>query len=224
MRQTSESGFVPGGAVDPEERPVIGARGVGKVSALTFDDGPNPGETDELLDFLAEHGLPAVFCVIGENIHAERGAELLRRIVADGHVLCNHTTSYADMGDWSPAAIEEDLIANLAIIRAALGDPVARVPYFRAPNGSWGRTPEVAVALGMQPLGVVGTIGDWATQDEATLTQNLRAAITPGQLVLAHDGGGDRYATVAAVKTVVAELLADGWRFTLPAGGLAGEE
>jgi endo-1,4-beta-xylanase len=214
--------FVLGGAVDPVPTEIDRAQGTGKVAALTFDDGPNPGETDELLDFLAENDLTAVFCVIGQNITAPGGAELLRRMVNEGHVLCNHTTSYADMGDWSHEAVEADLKENLAIIREALGDPEAQVPYFRAPNGSWGVTPEVAAALGMQPLGLGNLIFDWDGNDqsEATLTQNLRKAITPGAVVLVHDGGGVRETSVAAVRTVVAERLAEGWTFTLPAGGL----
>ncbi|WP_207457292.1 endo-1,4-beta-xylanase [Herbiconiux sp. SYSU D00978] len=218
---TPDPGFVKGGAENPTQTPVTASRGTGNVSALTFDDGPNPGETEALLDYLATNDLTATFCVIGQNITAPGGTEILKRIVADGHTLCNHTTSYADMGSWTQPAIEADLKENLRIIRAALGDPNAKVPYFRAPNGSWGKTPEVAVALGMQPLGVINTINDWATQDEAELTQNLRTAMKPGQLVLAHDGGGDRTATINAVKTVVSERLADGWTFTLPVGGVS---
>ena len=71
----------------------------------------------------------------------------------------------------------------------------------------------------MQPLAVINTISDWETQDVPTLTTNLRAAMKPGQVVLTHDGGGDRSGTLAAVQTVVSERLAAGWPFTLPAGG-----
>ncbi|WP_221653555.1 endo-1,4-beta-xylanase [Actinotalea ferrariae] len=211
---------VPGGAVNPTATPVAAAQGEGDVAALTFDDGPNPGETEELLDFLAANELPAVFCVIGENIQAPGGAEILRRIVEEGHTLCNHSTGYADMGAFTAEQVQADLVANLAIIREALGDPEAPVPYFRAPNGSWGVTPAVAVALGMQPLAVTGVIEDWVTQDVPTLTENLRTAMEPGRVVLTHDGGGDRYGTLEAVRTVVTERLAEGWTFTLPVGGL----
>ncbi len=214
----SAGDVAPGGAVNPVTAPVSLAQGTGDVAALTFDDGPNPGTTPALLDFLAEHDLHAVFCVIGQNVEAPGGAEILRRIVAEGHVLCNHSTGYADMGSWTADEARADLVANLAIIRDALGDPAYPVPFFRAPNGSWGATPAVAVALGMQPLAVVNTISDWETQDVATLTANLRAAMRPGELVLAHDGGGDRAGTLAAVETVVTERLADGWGFTFPVG------
>ena len=210
--------FVPGGAINPVTTPVTAAEGSGNVSALTFDDGPNGATTAALLDFLAERKIPATFCLIGQNVAAPGGADLVKRMVAEGHTLCNHSTDYADMGTLSPAQVEEKLKANLAIIRTALGDPQAKVPYFRAPNGSWGQTQPVAVALGMQPLAVINTISDWETQDVATLTTNLRTAMKPGQVVLTHDGGGDRAGTLAAVRTVVDERLADGWTFTLPKG------
>ena len=59
----------------------------------------------------------------------------------------------------------------------------------------------MAVELGLQPLGVTGTIDDWRTQDVPRLEANLRAAIRPGGIVLAHDGGGDRRGTVQALGT-----------------------
>lgn len=184
--------------------------------ALTFDDGPDPRTTPALLDCLAGHGIRAVFAVIGERILAPGGADILRRTVAEGHVLCSHSTSFADMGDWPADRVRADLERNHRIIQDVV--PGVAVPYWRAPNGSWGVTAEVAAELGMRPLGVVNTILDWQTQDVATLTANLRAAMRPGELVLCHDGGGDRRGTLAAVETVVAERLAAGWRFTLPEG------
>jgi endo-1,4-beta-xylanase len=142
----------------------------------------------------------------------------VQRMVREGHVLCNHSTSFADLRDWTESAIREDLTENSAIIRESLGDPGAAIAYFRAPNGNWGRSAEVAAQLGMRSLAVVNTIDDWNTQDLAVLMGNLRAAIKPGELVLAHDGGGDRESTVDAVIAVVDELLAQGWTFTLPQG------
>lgn len=194
---------------------VYRASGQGLTCALTFDDGPNGEHTSRLLDYLASRSIRAVFAVVGECIEANGGAELLRRIVADGHQLCNHSTSFADMGDMTAADVREDMVRNLEIIRAAVGD--VDVPYWRAPNGSWGVTESVAAELGMKPLAVINHIGDWATQDVDVLAQRLRTVATPGQLVLAHDGGGDRAGTVTAVEIVVDELLASGWTFTLPA-------
>jgi endo-1,4-beta-xylanase len=192
------------------------AQGAGLVAALTFDDGPDPRATPRLLDVLRGHGIRAVFAVVGESILAPGGADILRRTVAEGHVLCNHSTSFADMGGWPAERVRADLEDNLRIIREAAGS--VAVPFWRAPNGSWGVTAEVAAQLGMRPLAVTNTILDWETQDVPVLTERLRAALTPGELVLAHDGGGDRRGTVAAVEAVLADSLAAGWRFTLPDG------
>ena len=197
--------------------PVLSASATGRVAALTFDDGPDPESTCALLDVLRQNRVSATFCVVGSQVGACGGDAVLRRVVADGHALAAHGMTYADMGRWGPARVRTDLLANLAVIREALGDPAAPVAWFRAPNGSWGCSAQVAVELGLQPLGVTGTIDDWRTQDVATLTANLRAAIRPGGIVLAHDGGGDRRGTVEAVGVVLPQWLDDGWRFTLPA-------
>lgn len=206
----------------PAVVPVETARGSGRVVALTFDDGPQPGPTDALLDVLAAAGVRATFCVVGERVRAPGGAALLRRIVADGHLLANHGSSYADLGDAPPDRVRADLLATLRDIRAALGDDAAPVPYYRPANGSWGCTARVAADLGMQPLGLGTVIGDWLTQDVPVLAARLRAAVRPGAVVLAHDGGGDRWGTVAAVREVLPGLVADGWRFVPPAPGARG--
>ena len=211
--------FVPGGAVNPTTTPVTGAQGTGNTAALTFDDGPNGTATTALLDYLEQNDLHATFCLIGDNVSAPGGAALVQRMVADGHMLCNHSTGYADMSGYSTTAAVDDMKETLAAIRAALGNPNAKVPFFRAPNGAWGANlASAAVSLGMQPLGVTNTINDWATQDVPTLEANLRAAIKPGEIVLAHDGGGNRAGTVQAIQTVVSERLDDGWTFTFPLG------
>jgi endo-1,4-beta-xylanase len=113
------------------------------------------------------------------------------------------------------------MMENIGVIRDALGDRHAPVPFFRAPNGDWGVTAEVAVSLGMQPLAVANTIDDWRESDPVTLAANLRTAMRPGELVLVHDGGGDRRGSVEAVRIVVEESLAAGVEFTLPRGAPA---
>lgn len=216
---TPSPDVAPGGFVDPTTTELAAAEGTGNVAALTFDDGPAP-DTAALLDFLAEEAIPAVFCVIGSQIQQPGGAETLRRIVAEGHVLCNHSMGFSSMDALTPEQVQADLEENLRIIREALGDPDAPVPFFRAPNGAWGQTREVAVALGMQPLAVTNTIQDWDGNDKsvATLEANIRTAMQPGRILLAHDGPANRANTVTAIRTVVTERLAEGWSFTLPAG------
>jgi endo-1,4-beta-xylanase len=186
------------------------------VCALTFDDGPNGSDTDRLLDFLATEGIRAVFCLVGSAVRKPGSARLVRRMVADGHLLANHSMVHADMSEWPEARVESDLREAMAAIRDALDDQRYPIPYFRAPHGKWGSTERVAARLGMESLAIGSTIEDWLTQDVPTLRTRLRAAIRPGELVLAHDGGGARSGTVDAVTSVVRERLREGWHFTLP--------
>ncbi|MEU1469423.1 polysaccharide deacetylase family protein [Streptomyces sp. NPDC005761] len=185
----------------------------GRSLALTFDDGPNPTDTPQLLKVLRRHHVKAVFCLWGE--HVKEHPELVRAIVAGGHTLCNHTMRHEDLSSWSPEQIRADLArTNAEIHRAA---PGVRIPYFRAPYGSWGQSPDVAHSLGMQPLGWRLAIGDWEPPGTDELVRRIEEGITPGSVVLLHDGGGDRSQTVAAVDRIVPELRSRGWRFERPA-------
>jgi peptidoglycan/xylan/chitin deacetylase (PgdA/CDA1 family) len=199
---------------EPKDTTVVeSTRTGGNTVAFTFDDGPDPANTPRLLEVLRQNGVTAVFCLWGD--HVQQYPDLVRQIAADGHVLCNHSMHHDDMGSWSQDQIRADLEQTSAAIRQAV--PGAEIPYFRAPNGSWGQTPQVADSLGMQPLGWRLAINDWEPATADQLAQRLRDGITPGAVVLMHDGGGDRSATVSAVETVIPEILARGWSFDLPA-------
>jgi peptidoglycan/xylan/chitin deacetylase (PgdA/CDA1 family) len=191
------------------------ASGDGDVVSLTFDDGPNPADTPRLLDVLRGHQVTAVFCLQGDQV--ERHPEVVRRIAAAGHTLCNHSMHHDDMSAWTPERIAADLRETNVAIRRAV--PHARIPYFRAPYGAWGQTPAVAASLGMRPLGWRLAVADWETPGAGELVRRLERGITPGAVVLLHDGGGDRSQTVAAVEQVIPTLKARHYRFTLPETG-----
>jgi peptidoglycan/xylan/chitin deacetylase (PgdA/CDA1 family) len=191
---------------------VTSTAGGGRSVGLTFDDGPDPVRTPRLLALLRQHDVKAVFCLWGE--HVEAYPQVVHQIVADGHTLGNHSMRHHDMSAWSPEAIEADLVETNRVIRLAV--PGARIPYFRAPYGAWGATPEVAARLGMQPLGWRLAVSDWELPGTDELVRRLEEGITPGAVVLLHDGGGDRSQTVEAVARVVPELLERGWHFDLP--------
>ena len=203
---------VPARAGGPTASVVDTARGHGDVVSLTFDDGPNPADTLRLLAVLRARHVRAVFCLVGDQVRAH--PEVVRRIVAGGHVLCNHSLHHDDLSTLTPEQVRADLAETSALIRRAV--PHARIPYFRAPYGSWGSSPQVAAALGMQPLGWRLAVSDWEPPGTDVLVQRLLEGVTPGAVVLLHDGGGDRSQTVAAVERIIPELRAQGWRFTLP--------
>ncbi|MBY8881793.1 polysaccharide deacetylase family protein [Actinacidiphila acidipaludis] len=186
---------------------------VGSYVSLTFDDGPHPVHTPHLLTVLRGHGVTAVFCLRGDQALAH--PEIVRAIVADGHLLGNHGMHHDDMSDWPDDRVRDDLARTSAAIRAAA--PGASVPFFRAPYGRWGRTPEVASGLGMRALGWRLSAGDWERPGTDELVRRLTTGLTPGAVVLLHDGGGDRGQTVAAVDRLIPRLAAHGWHFTTPA-------
>lgn len=195
----------------PEIIERVGSPGPPSTVVLTFDDGPNPPDTTVLLDLLATEQVPAVFCLVGAQVEAH--PEVVRRIVADGHTLGNHSYHHDDLEQWEPEAVRTDLVRTLAAIRSAV--PGAEVPFFRAPFGRWGATIPVAAELGMRPLGWQLAVGDWEPPGTAELVHRL-GGVLPGGVVLLHDGGGDRSQTVAAVASVIPRLRADGWTFTVP--------
>lgn len=172
--------------------------------ALTFDDGPNPAWTPKVLDQLRAARVTATFCVVGRE--AQRHPELIRRIVREGHQLCNHSWRHdLDLARRPVPEIRADLArTNNAIQKAS---PGAKVPFYRQPGGRW--TAEVlgvAKDLGMRPLHWSVDPQDWDKPTAATIGKRIHNATRPGAIVLLHDGGGNRAATLAACPTLIADL------------------
>ncbi|MEU8237715.1 polysaccharide deacetylase family protein [Actinoplanes missouriensis] len=118
--------------------------------ALTFDDGPDPTYTPQLLDMLAKANVKATFCVVGTQV--KRHPELVKAIAKAGHSLCNHSWNHdLKLGKKPPAKIKADLERTNAAIRAAV--PGAKIRYMRAPGGNF--TPnlvKMSRKLGMESL------------------------------------------------------------------------
>jgi peptidoglycan-N-acetylglucosamine deacetylase len=173
--------------------------------ALTFDDGPNPIWTPQVLEVLRQFGVKATFCLVG--VLAQAYPALVRAIVADGHTLCNHTWRHnMRLGRLSRAAILDDLRRTNAAIHAAV--PAAAIPYFRQPGGFW--TPSVVATareLGMTSLGWTADTRDWSRPSLVRLVARLNAGCHPGSIILMHDGGGVRSSTVRALQRVLPALV-----------------
>ncbi|MFI5936846.1 transglycosylase domain-containing protein [Actinoplanes sp. NPDC051494] len=191
--------------------PVVRTQGTGKRLALTFDDGPS-GYTPEVLDILAANGVKATFCMVGEEV--ERYPELVRRVIAEGHVLCNHSWKHDDLGTMTAARARADIERTDAAI--AVAAPGATVPFFRAPYGSWGASAKEGAELGHTPLGWVVDPDDWLLPGADVIADRIEKNLTPRAVVLVHDGGGEREQTIAALTKLIPRLKADGWTFDLP--------
>ena len=177
--------------------------------ALTIDDGPDPLWTPQILDLLRRNGVRATFSLIGRQAHAYPA--LVKRIIAEGHGVCNHSMTHPQpFSARSAAAIHQEIAdAQSAIVGAGGVVPV----LFRAPGGDWTAGVLSAVTeLALVPLGWDVDPRDWSRPGTATVTNRLLAA-RPGDILLCHDGGGDRAQTVESLRTVLPALNRQGLRF-----------
>jgi peptidoglycan/xylan/chitin deacetylase (PgdA/CDA1 family) len=179
-----------------------------KAAALTFDDGPDPRTTPALLDLLAKRGVRATFFCIGKN--AARHPDLVRRIVAEGHRIENH--SYAH--DWrtnlfSVARLREDLSRAQQEIEAQTG----RAPrFFRPPAGLTNpRVFRVAKELGLRVAGYTARGLDRRDVPPEVIVGRLMRGARPGAILLMHDGGVDAERMLAAVSQLLDQLAAAGF-------------
>jgi peptidoglycan/xylan/chitin deacetylase (PgdA/CDA1 family) len=187
----------------------------GPTVALTFDDGPHPRHTEQVLAVLRAKGVTATFCLVGTQVGTYPG--LVDAIVEDGHVLCNHTVSH-DMSlrfkrDGVIAAEFDDTEA--AILRAA---PDADIRYFRAPGGNFAdNLNDAANARGLTPLGWSVDSNDWRKPGAGAIRDTVLSQAHPQAVVLLHDGGGDRSQTVSALPEIIDGLIERGYTFVVPA-------
>ncbi|MET9778327.1 polysaccharide deacetylase family protein [Streptomyces sp. NPDC006367] len=192
--------------------PILRVSGRGRVMMLTFDDGPDPRYTPEILDTLAEHDVRATFFVCGEM--AEWNRDLLSRMADEGHVVGNHTWSHPLLTTLTRRRIRSEMERTSEIVEKAYGEPPR---WFRAPYGAWNRAAfQLGAELGMEPLAWTVDTLDWTTPGTATIVDRVEGGAAPGVVVLAHDAGGDRSQTVRALRSYLPHLLDSGYHLTVP--------
>jgi peptidoglycan/xylan/chitin deacetylase (PgdA/CDA1 family) len=177
--------------------------------ALTIDDGPDPKWTPHVLRVLAQHDVTATFSMIG--VQVRRFPDLARHVVEAGHTVCNHSMHHPQpFADLTPARIKAEITGAHREIWKATG---VTSRLFRAPGGSWSPTVlRTAANNGMVPLDWDIDPKDWARPGAAFIKTHLLRA-RPGDILLCHDGGGDRRQTLRALKTVIPALQHRGLSF-----------
>ncbi|MFM9827301.1 MAG: glycosyltransferase [Sphingomonas sp.] len=201
-----------------------------RAIALTFDDGPDPAWTPQILAILREKHVPATFFVIGEN--ALENPLLLRQMVADGHELGNHTYTHPNLALDSDEGTRIELNATQRLVEAYTGRSTRlfRAPYFGDAEPTTADELDPALIAQQQGYSIVGLHndpGDWKRPGAGEIVARTVAAAnsaTPDKsenIVLLHDGGGDRAQTVAALPNLIDTLRAQGFRF-VPVSQLAG--
>ncbi|MGW4466247.1 polysaccharide deacetylase family protein [Micromonospora sp. NPDC004704] len=193
--------------------PAFGVPGPG--IALTIDDGPHPEWTPRMLDLLARHQVRATFFLIGDRVREQ--PELARRVLAAGHTIGNHSMSHPQpFAALSPQRMRAEISRTQDEIVDATG---VRPRLFRAPGGNWSRDVLRASAdLGLSAVDWTVNPSDWRSPGVRRITRKLSRG-RAGQVLLCHDGGGDRSQTVEALETVLPRLLDRGLRFVTPEGG-----
>lgn len=171
--------------------------------ALTFDDGPHPRYTQQLLDGLKERGVHATFFVTGE--HAELHPDIIRRMQEEGHLIGNHTYSHMQLRKSNREVFKEELIRTNEILEGITGQEVV---YVRPPYGSWDKSFEQE--LNMFP--VLWTVDplDWCSSNVDRITEKIVGKVEENDIILLHD----YYDTsVEAALKAVDELLEQGYTF-----------
>lgn len=176
--------------------------------AITFDDGPDPTYTPQVLRQLANHGATATFFVLG--IQAERYPGLVRSEVAEGSEVCNHGWAHQMLRGRSAATVEQDVVRTQAVLKRT-GLPecdLFRFPYFASDA-----TARMTVArLGYRMIAANVDTEDWRGPAAQRMADGVLARIRPGDIILFHDAGGQRDRTVQAVGMVLDGLPRHGLR------------
>ena len=193
-----------------------------KAIALTFDDGPDATWTPRILRVLEQKRVPGTFFVIGENALEHPG--IIRRIAADGFELGNHSYTHPNLAQVSDLGTRLELNATQRLVESYTGRSMRlfRAPYFGDAEPSTAdelRPAELAQARGYTIVGLHVDPLDWRTPGTDQIVAKAIADIEAGttersaNVVLLHDGGGNREQTVAALPRIIDELRARGYHF-----------
>lgn len=187
-----------------------------KVIALTFDDGPWPTTTKEILSILQENGAHATFFVIGDQ--CEDHPELVKEIIAKGNQVATHSYDHAkgsgdgvDLTRMSTTQQINEVEKGFKAIEEAAGRSVSRV--MRAPGGNYyGQLVTTLEPYVNAEIGWNVDTTDWKKPGVDVIVNQL-LSVKPGEVVLMHDGGGDRSQTVAALRKALPLLKKEGYSF-----------
>ena len=194
-----------------------GARG-DKVIALTFDDGPDPIYTPQILDILAVKDVRATFFIVGSA--GVIYGDLLKRMYREGHDIGNHTFTHVNSAEVSVEHLKFEINATQRLLEATIG---ARTKLFRPPYAADLEPMTIDGAEALRVSGLLGylTVGmnidpkDWLRPLARQIVDHTVASAKKGEgnVVLLHDAGGTRTSTIAALPQIIDKLRVEGFRF-----------
>lgn len=175
----------------------------GRKIALTFDDGPHPYYTEQLLDGLQERGAKATFFLMGKQ--AEAYPELVLRMQEEGHLIGNHTYSHLQLNKSNREAFKAELVKTNELLLEITGE---EVQYVRPPYGSWDKSFEKELTM----LPVLWTIDpmDWCSSDASGIVERVTRKAKENAIILMHD---EYKSSVTAALQIVDILQKEGYEF-----------
>jgi len=180
-----------------------------KMVALTFDDGPWPGQTNRILDILRQKKVRATFFMLG--VRAKKQPALARRVASEGHLVGNHTLGHRSLASSKAKVARHQIDQGRAYLRKYTGVDTRwlRPPYGEMDKGAW------RVVRGSKSTVVMWTVdsNDWKKRGVKKMAKSVVLHTKPGAIILMHDGGGDRTQTVKALPLVIDRLKARGYTF-----------
>ncbi|BAY91777.1 polysaccharide deacetylase [Tolypothrix tenuis PCC 7101] len=183
-----------------------------KVIALTFDDGPWPESTAQVLDILKKNDIKATFFVVGQNV--KNFPDILKRVAAEGHTVANHTWHHwYHFMNAQTAAYEVDNTTDIIFKTTGVKTNLFRPPGGMMHNGvaNYAKNSKYAVIMWSSDS------MDYSRPSVPRLINNVFREAKPGGIVLMHDGGGNRSQTVEALPTIIARFKKEGYSFvTIP--------
>ena len=182
-----------------------------KLIALTFDDGPSPTFTPQLLQLLAEYHAKASFFITGEQ--AAKFPEILKNTAKQGHTIGNHLYSHQRIEPMSLETLILNLDRTHRLILKITGKPSR---FFRPPDGYYDeKIVQAAATLNYQVIIWTWTqdTRDWSKIPAYKIAGKVIKNAHPGDIILMHDRGGDRSNTINALKIILPTLTERGYRF-----------
>jgi len=192
--------------------------------SITFDDGPDPKWTAQILDILKEKRVKAAFFLVGNKM--EDNPDLVRRMVEEGHEVGIHTYTHPDLAKISDERARLELNASQRLLEKITGRSTLlfRPPYNAdsRPANAAGIVPiQIAQGLGYLTVGHSIDPKDWQKPGAEELSERVKAGRVFGRVILLHDAGGDRSQTVEALPAIIDYLVTRGDRI-VPLGEMIG--
>ena len=176
--------------------------------ALTFDDGPSPNFTPQVISILDKFGAHGTFFILGDNF--TQYPKLIQQITEQGNEIAAHSMTHPDPDYLSNSELDYEITASVAILQETSGQPVH---YFRAPYGKSNYIyTKKAAELAVKIVNWTVDPRDWSGISSDIIAERVLDHLAPGCIVLLHDGGGYRQKTVDALEIILSEANARGYQ------------